>query len=147
MNRRSNSKSAKSGQLDLRLSHPLDSNRPAMRHADETIGQKTTDLNLDSPYPGCPSSSPLLDALDNCIYSVSLVHAPSLRRNPHGDARYASLALVSAHPSGMDAFFDSLFCFSVLLCPPGSCTGSARSRREMSLHRLLGGYALGDSSS
>lgn len=59
MNRRSNSKSVKSGQFDLRLSHPLDSNRPTLRQADETIGRKSSNLNLDWLHTRPLSLSPL----------------------------------------------------------------------------------------
>lgn len=59
MNLRSNSKSAKSGEFDLRLSHPLDSNRPTLRQADETIGRKSSDLNLDWLHTRHLSHSPL----------------------------------------------------------------------------------------
>jgi len=59
MNRRSNSKSRKSGEFDLRLSHPFVSNRPTVRQADETIGQKSSNLNLDWLYQRPPNLSPL----------------------------------------------------------------------------------------
>jgi hypothetical protein len=59
MHRRSNSKSRKSCQFDLRLSHPLDSNRPTLSQADETSGQESSDLNLDWLTPRRPGVSPL----------------------------------------------------------------------------------------